>query len=171
MRYTFLLLVFISLLITACNQEVADKKDHVENNPSTTTKTVPSTNQEAILYPSLTQAKMTELWDNCTFVDYTFYNLPLSLSLDNPGAIKNSLQHISTQTVPASKKVCKPAGRIFYQKNGEDLLEADIYLSKDCQFYVFYENKKPSYANMMSEQGINFFKTTLNRVNIQSNGQ
>jgi len=122
---------FVFIILFSCSQKTPPSQE--TKTPAATTASAQSTPskataQEAPLYPSMTQEMMTYLWNNCTYVDYIFYNLPISMSLDNEGAIKNSLQHISNQTVPASKANCKAAGKIFYQND---------FLNNKLNKYIF----------------------------------
>ena len=71
-------------------------------------------------YPSIPVDLLKEVWSNCDFVDYTFYNLPISMSFDNKASIQRVLQHL-TINPPTIKKACKATGRAFFQKEGEDL--------------------------------------------------
>ena len=113
----------------------------------------PSTGQS---YPSITDSIMVYLWENCDFIDYIFYTYDFSLSQGERPAIQASLNHISRE-VPVIDENCRSIGRIFYQVEGVNVMEADIVIGEQCQYYIFYENGKKTYANKLSVSGIAFF--------------
>ena len=107
--------------------------------------------------PTLPDATMQLLIDSVDYIDYVFYELDFSMSLDNEQGVKYSLAKISGS--PAERvDACKPIGRIFYQIKGRNAAEADLYFSQGCTYLVFMEDNAPVYANEMSDVG----KTFLN---------
>ncbi len=113
--------------------------------------------EAAVAYPSITEEIMVKLWEQCDFVDYIFYDYDFSLSQEEKAAIQTSINHI-TREVPVIDPACRSIGRIFYQIDGENVMEADIVVSEKCQYYVFYENGKKTYANKLSAAGIGFYQ-------------
>ena len=119
-------------------------------------------------YPSITDSIMVHLWENCDFIDYIFYNFDFSLSQGDKPAIQASLNHVSRE-VPEINPECRSIGRIFYQVEGENVMEADIILTEQCQYYIFYENGRKTYANKLSEAGIGFYNGVFQQFgNMQS---
>lgn len=117
-------------------------------------------------YPSVPIDLLKEVWSTCDFVDYTFYNLPISMSFDNQASIQKVLQHL-TVNPPQIKKACKATGRAFFQKQGEDLAIAEFYLHKDCNFFVFLVDGKPTYANQLSPDGQQFYQNSIQQAMAQ----
>jgi hypothetical protein len=104
------------------------------------------------------------LWDNSNQVDYIFYELPISTSLNDQYSIQQSLRHVSDTAVPLNvKNNCKPISRVFYKKDGEDLMEAEIYFSQGCSFFVFFKEGKPFYSNLMTNDGVTHFNNILQK--------
>ncbi len=136
--------------------------------PSTPPAETQSTEQTTVptsagSLPSITEEEMRMLWDSCDYVDYLFYDLPVSMSLNEQGSIRSSLSYIAKQ--PAElKPSCKSLGRVFFIKKGETILEADIYFSPGCTYYVFRKENKAVYANLMSEAAFKFFNRTIMQI-------
>lgn len=142
-----------------------------QNNAPTEENTETSTPQEeqpklvpaGEFLPSVPVEKLEYLWTNCDYVDYVFYELPISMSLDTKNSIQYVLSHIAEN--PASLRPdCKPIGRIFYQVEGENYLEADLYFSNGgCTYFVFLEDGKPKYGNYMTEDGAKYMNNNLSQ--------
>jgi len=148
------LLVSCLLLFGKCQSDRSD---------TSTTKENPAVAAAAPAYPSIPDSTMQYLWQHCDFVDYIFYELDFSVSQDDPDQVRRSLQHVS-RAIPKPGDDCRPIGRLFYQVDGENALEADIYFSSDCQYYLFYRDGQPAYANAMTPAGIQFYEYLLTQV-------
>ncbi len=123
----------------------------------------PAPAEETMYLPSITTEKMEYLWQACNQIDYLFYNLPISTSVDNNASAQVHLRHISDSPVPLMvKQQCNtPIGRIFFKKDGEDLLESEIYFASGCTFFVFFEKGKAKAANYMTAEGVNHFNQLI----------
>ncbi|MFT6333418.1 MAG: hypothetical protein ACJATI_000145 [Halioglobus sp.] len=115
--------------------------------------------------PSLPQSEMVRLFQEATFIDYIFYDLPFSISQDNQPSIHANLKLISTGVLDDLPMHCKPIGREFFQINGEIVHEADLYFSDGCYGYVFLKDEKPTYANKLTEAGMKFYTNIINQSN------
>ncbi len=144
----FLLVLFSA---TACNKQSS-------NNNSNTATTTPATPQLTTLsYPTLPQEIATKIGTNGDHIDVIFYNMPISISRDGNIDVQQMLSHVSDQA-PTQVAPCQPIGRIFFQSQGETLAEADLYLGENCNYYVFMENGKPTYANLLMPEGIQLYE-------------
>lgn len=150
-RYLFLTLLLGFL--TACGSGTSENQE----------VSSPETDGNAI-YPSIPDSTMQMLWDRCDYMDYVFYHLDFSMSQERQNDIRQSLLHIS-QGVPSIDPSCRAIGRVFYQIEGENVLEADIFFSPDCQYYIFYENGKKRYANTLTPAGIQFYERVFSMGN------
>ena len=156
----FLVLLFITGFLTGCNNSGNENEAKTE----TTVAPAPATQQRDYL-PSITVEDMEVLWINCNQVDYIYYDLPISTSLSDQYSIQQSLRHVSDTPVPLSvKNSCKPISRVFYKNEGEDLMEAEIYFSPGCSFFVFFKQGKPAYSNLMTNDGVKHFNDILSKV-------
>lgn len=145
------------LLLTSCTNS-SSTENKTENKPTVTN---PS-NATNAKYPIKTLASLQELYRQCTFIDFSFYELPVSMSFDNSASIQQILRLLSMDA-PNITATCKPTGRAFFQRDGEDIAEAEFYLTEGCYYFVFFENNKPAYANLLTEEGITWYKNSLSR--------
>ncbi len=153
-KLSFLFVCSILVLVFACSDSKHDDKK--AGAPAKKQATVANSSP----YPSVSQEIMASLWENCTAIDFLFYELPVSMSQDDQASIRQTLTHVSTN-IPAYDKSCKAIGRVFFQADGEPLTEAEIFFSQKCQYYVFHEKGKPAYANAMTEAGVQFMNKVL----------
>ena len=108
-------------------------------------------------YQSITADIMQNLYNNCQLIDYIFNDLPFSMNQSESNGIKSTISHVTTIAQPTIPAGCKPIARQLFQINGEIVLEADVYFSDNCKFFVFFEGRTPKFANKMSESGIEFY--------------
>lgn len=146
------LLLGLSFFLITCNAGKSDQATAQEN-PKIKTN-----------YPSVPLETLEMLWEKCDFVDYIFYEHSFSLSQSEKFSIQKSLQHIAEE-LPDIKPECKPTGRIFYQVDGQNVLEADFFFSPGCLYFLFYKDGKKAYANSMTPEGFQFFQNIFQHVN------
>ena len=154
---TYYFFLFIALLVTSgCGNDPAT------NNDSAPASAPPaaSTPVEGTTYPSLPMDRFQYLWDNSNYSDATYYYLPISTNQSTQEQVRGSLSYVSTVT-PVVPSSCKAIGHLWYQVNGENVEEADIYFSEGCTFYVWYENGQPTYANALTDEGIKFYNNII----------
>ena len=118
--------------------------------------------EPAATLPGLPLETVQHLWQNCDYVDFVFYHLPISMSLSDQNAIQYVLRHISADAARIDPN-CKPIGRVFYQIKGENYLEADIYFQQGCTYFKFLKDNKPIYANYMTDDGIKYMNENIAR--------
>lgn len=167
----FILVLFLAMATWACQGGQAE-----QSNASTTTNTPaaepPANNASAsssvgtALYPSITGETVKMLWEKCDYVDFVFYYLNFSMSQKVQNSIRQTITHISTE-VPLIDPNCQPIGRIFFQSEGQNISEADIFYSNGCAYYIFYEDGKYAYANKMLPQGTQFYDNIFKQVQAQ----
>ncbi len=120
-------------------------------------------NHTGTKYPSISMEAAQNLWNNCDYIDVIFYDLPISMSQDQKSDIQSMIQFISDSPAVIYPH-CKPIGRIFFQKEANDLAVADFYLENGCNAFVFLENEKPTHGNLITESGLQYFKKILAKV-------
>lgn len=128
----------------------------------------PTATADNLSLPSIDFDRLAYLWENATYMDATFYTLPISINQSELNQIKQTIATVGEDplTLPST---CKAAGHIWFQVNGVNVEEADIYFSPGCVGYVWYEEGKPAYSNQMTEGGINFYNNIISSV--QQQGQ
>ena len=141
-----------------------------EKEPATGSAVVATAPQQGISYPSIELSRLEYLFDNATYMDATFYNLPVSINQSSLEQIRSTLAGIAAEPATIAP-ACSPAGHIWFQVNGKNIEEADIYFQQGCVAYVWYENGKPAYANQMTEGGAGFYQNIINSVKQQTGNQ
>lgn len=135
----------------------------------TAVETPAATNAPGVSYPSIALERLEYLFDNATYMDATFYNLPISINQSSLDQIRNTLAGISAAPATIAAN-CSPAGHIWFQVNGKNIEEADIYFQQGCVAYVWYENGKPAFGNEMTQDGVGFYQNIINSVKQQTGG-
>lgn len=150
--YRIAIILIFGFCVFACGTDTSS--DEATTNTETETTTTPK--RQGIVYPSIPQAMMERLGKECDQLDYTFLELPFSLSANETaakGSVMSFLRHIST-TPAIGLPDCPRLAKIYYQTKGEIILEADFYFSgkDECRYLVFYEDNKPKYANYLTAE-------------------
>lgn len=148
--------VFLLFFLVSCgngNQQSPSKKE-----------TSPKTETNASL-PGITFEEMKEIYETCDYIDFIFYNVDFSMSINAKTNIQRTVGFISTSTT-ALKPSCQAMGRIFFQRNGELLIEADMFFDENCQYFVFQKEGKPAYINAITPQGQAYFKQIFSQVRV-----
>ena len=114
-------------------------------------------------YPNIPFERLQFLYDNATYLDATFYDLPISINQKEQSQIRSTLSGIGNQAMNYLP-TCKAIGHIWFQIDGENVEEADIYFQNDCAGYVWYDNGKPVYSSALTEQGANFYLSIFQSV-------
>ena len=154
-RILYLSLFIFALSLFACK---AEEKKSTE----ALAETQQVSNQEAV-YPMLPVELHNKLYNEVDFLDFIFHTLPFSMNQAEKESVQANIAYIGRSPVMGIPAHCKPIAREFFQIQGEIVIEADIYFTDPCYFYVFVVDGKPSYANMMSETGRSFFQNTINQ--------
>jgi len=170
MRFTLYTLIFIfSLTLISCGGEAAKEKPSTAGakaEQSAPAAAKPGVKNQVAL-ESVPRTVIMDLWQNCTYIDYIFHDLPFSMSQDETESIQANLNYIATERQAYIPDNCKPMARQMFHVGGDIVLECDVYLSDNCQFYVFVENEKPKYANKMTPDALKFFGTMFSKVDQQ----
>ena len=107
--------------------------------------------------PRLPRAAVQRLVDSVDHVDYLFYDLEFSMSLDEERGIRYGLAQIDEHTTALAAD-CRPIGRVIYQIGGRIAAEADLYFAPGCTAFAFVgEDGAVAHVNAMSEVGKAFF--------------
>jgi hypothetical protein len=114
-------------------------------------------------YPSIPVERLEHLFNNATYMDATFYTLPISMNQSEVAQIQSTLGTVAAEpaVVPAG---ASPIGHIWFQIDGKNIEEADIYFQSNIAAYVWYENGKPAYSNKLTQAGIEFYNNVISSV-------
>lgn len=150
--------IFIALIGFLCMALFACKSNNSDQNVTETQPVITAVDNP---YPGPPDDLLMNLYDNCSAIDYTFSNMPASISQDEKASIQSMISFFSQRVSPTLNPTCKPMGRAFYQINGEIVVEADFYFQPDCQYFIFFEGGKAMYSCEMSQSGAQFFSRML----------
>ena len=151
MKY-MIVLTLSMLLAISCKQANSNAKEITTEVESTAISGLPSIPEELLQ----------KVFLECDFVDYIFYELPFSMSYDNKNTIQSVLRWVNQSTVIPTTG-CKALGRMIFQKQGNTMIEAEIYVSETCSYYKWILDGKPMYNNLMSVGGIRHYSGIINQ--------
>ena len=162
MTLRFITILCFALFALSCNntEKPTAPKTKSETTPQPPAVETKMKSNGKALYPSIPFGTIKALYDKCDYVDYSFDNLPFTISRQEPNDLRHSLGQIA-QEVALIDANCPPFGRMLYYKDGKVALEGLIYFSKGCNYFVFLENNQPKYANFMTPSGVQFFNGLL----------
>lgn len=150
-KYTLILIALVAFI--SCKNDSSSEKGN-------------TVKKEVVAGPTfekLPETILKRMWNEAEMLDYIFHDLPFSMSQNEKPSIQANMTYIDKFAQPNIPAGCKPAARQFYQVAGNIELEADVYFSEGCYFYVFIIDGKPKYANKMAQDGINFFNTMISK--------
>lgn len=153
----------IFLFLMCCGMLSCKEKANPSTDSFHPTIAVSSVNSDfKNLYP-ITADSIYHLYTHVDFIDFIFYDLPVSISANDVNSLKKHIQAID-DVRPVSIDRCALIGRMFVHEKGQIIAEADIYVeSSKCYYFVFHTNDKPSYVNGMTMTGRMFFDGLLQR--------
>lgn len=153
----------IFLLIISCGMLCCKEKANPGADSGHPTSAVSTVNPDfQNLYP-INADSIYHLYTHVDFIDFIFYDLPVSISANDVNSLKRHIQAID-DVKPVSIDRCALIGRMFVHVKGQIIAEADIYVEPTkCYYFVFHTNDKPSYVNGMTMTGRMFFDGLLQR--------
>jgi hypothetical protein len=157
MRFIFLSLLLTSLLFSQCQSGTADQNQETATTEAPATPAPVTTEAPTTPYPSITQEKMMYLYDNCDYIDFVFYTTNFSMSQNTQAAVRTTLGTVSTTQAKVLSS-CQPIGRVFFQVDGQNAAEADLFFGGACLYYLFLEDGTYKYGNQLTEGGMGFYQ-------------
>ena len=164
----FILMMIVAGFFFACGgstgggQEKASSETTPASNETATTST-----SEGYTLPPYPQEKVKVLFDSCDYIDVIFYYESFSINQHNKKDIIGMLNNVSSNPPASINPDCQPIGRIFFQIQGRNAAEADIFFQDQCLYFLFYEDKKYAYANNFTQSGVNFFSNIFAQVKVK----
>lgn len=161
------LITLSSLILFSCENKATTTTANEENltneAPVPGSAGIASSDASQATYPSISIDRLEYLWNNANYMDVVFYELPVSLNQSTPEQIRSTIAHISEKP-PIIDPNCKAVGRIFFQVDGVNVEEADIYFQNGCTFYLWLKDGKPTHANTFTQAGIDFYNNIYAQV-------
>jgi len=119
--------------------------------------------------PSYAPDLLTKIRSEGTSVDLISLkkDVSVSMSFDNPQSYSIIMSFI-TDDVGQLTNLCSPEAHLITQKNGDILVEMDLYYKNGCNAMVFLDKDgKKIAANLISNEGVDFFNNFLKAKNTQ----
>ena len=147
------------LAIASCDNSTAAAKKAASNATQIAAPAVPHS------LPSITLAEMQRLYERCDFIDFIFFHMDFSMSVNEKSNVQRVITFVD-KAQPNPAITCPAMGRLVYQSGGKILMEADMHYAEDCYSFVFYKDEKKVFVNKMTEQGKNYFQQMFNQVKV-----
>lgn len=122
----------------------------------------PTTQKSAAnIIPPLAMEAVVYIHENTEQIDYTFNNLPFSSNASGPN-VRSSINMFNDK--PVMNQGCAPQmGTAIFTGKGQVVATANFFSSPGCNYWLI-NFRGGSYANQMSENGINYFRQLQDRV-------
>lgn len=162
--YTSLFALILMVLLSSCGGDSnSTNNDQLSKEEKWKTK---AQEVKVSSLPSISFDEMKKIYEGTDFIDIIFYNVDFSMSVNNKANIQRMVGMVSTNVAQLNPS-CQAMGRLFFQKNGELLIEADMYYDETCQYFVFQKNGKPAYANYITPEGQAYFAKIFSQVKVE----
>jgi len=151
-----LIVLFSITMIFACKSDnkTEEKDSSISEEMQETKQPVKAVTGEMVNLPVDVFLKV---YMEADYIDIIFEDLPFSMSQDNSKSIKQILSHLDKKPPAAISGQCPLFGQMLVQKEGNIILEGDMFHSEGCYYYVFKHQGKV-YHNGMTPNGIQFFE-------------
>jgi hypothetical protein len=154
-KFGLLCLTLFLLLFNSCKKEPKTATAN-NNKPSATMLVMPNKG-------GIPKEQVEVIINRCSHIDFNFTDLSFSMNQSEKNAVIADMSYISPESVDAIPNTCRPMARKVYYGHGKVLLEADIYFSQECLYFVFIKDEKPMYANRINQTGVTFYTNVLNQ--------
>jgi len=162
LRVPFAVAILLAAICLGCGGSSPEQHE-ATTTPVAPPAASPSQGPLAPALPQLPEQVYRRLVSETDYIDFIFYNLTFSMSMDERPGINLVLSQISDS--PASRREnCQPIGRIFYQAAGEDITSAQLYFTAGCAYLEFLVDEKPAYAAALTEEGKAFFNNQFRQL-------
>jgi|GEM_PF-1711444 len=149
------IIVTLTLLIGACKQKSTAKSE------------APAQEKTSFLGKQLPESILADLLIKSTNIDVVFFSLPISINQDEKLSVNRTVEFINRQPVPTSQQ-CPAIGRMSIIDHGEVLRDLNVHFGKSCAYFSIYEDNKPVYYSLMSQDGINFFNNLFKQTGVSA---
>lgn len=162
-KFFALLLIVTTTSLLACSDKAKPSETGSTEGTASTAAPAATVSNNAGSLPPMPKERLQNLWDNCDYIDFVFFDLDFSMSQEEKSAIQGTVAGIGANA-PTLNPACKPIGRVFFQVAGKNVEEADLVMGQGCVYYIFQENNKPAYANLLTERGFKFYQDVFTQV-------
>jgi len=150
----FSILAFSLIVFVSCKNSASD------NSNDRSKQAQVAIEDQLVLPPMPTEMKMMMLKE-CLNIDYIMHDLPVSVSQTEEQAVMANILFADDAAPDYIPKNCKPIGRKFYGMKDGTSIEADIYFTDGCLFYIFIRDNEKVYANKLTDKVIAFYNQII----------
>jgi len=101
--------------------------------------------------PTIPSALIGKLLLDTDRIDVILHGTMFSMALSDKPQIDDFVTRYIYNLPVNGKLICKnPNGRVFFEKKGSSVSEADIFFAEGCKYFVFMENNIPVYATRIA---------------------
>ncbi len=144
-----IVIILFTLVLLSCQNN--------DKSPKTPPHIAPQVPQlQEVPYPQAPNDLLEDIARRGDYIDYLFYRFPISMNRDGNDKVREGLMQLVRQT-PRTYPGCQADGRVFFQSQGQVIVEADLFIQEGCFYMLFYKDGKPAYANALSPDAIQFF--------------
>ena len=147
-------------LIMACRGRTNDGVETEVVKGNNTAQAAPKLEKR---YPSLPADSMGTLYQSVDYIDFVFYYADFSMNQSDPASIKATMGHVAAE-VPDIDPSCQPIASLFFQSKGKELIQAELYYTDKCVYFIWLVNGKRTYANKMTPSGFSFYERIFSQV-------
>ncbi len=161
MRNVFFVTMLCLAVLVACKNETATQTTPTTVQPENAPASTGITAGPAATLPIIPLEEYKALAENTNSIDIVPFESNLSMSIPDKASCYQFVANHILDTQVAEMPCTKPNGRIFFNKDGDSILEANIYYTEQCKYLVFYKagNNTPLYATQITEQGKKYFES------------
>ncbi|MEO7174555.1 MAG: hypothetical protein ABIV51_01950 [Saprospiraceae bacterium] len=97
------------------------------------------------------------LLDSCTAIEYIFYDPSRNISIEKRIVVDQHINFIS-KNAQALDAACIPIAHVMFRVKKLIPIEAELYYSKDCQYWLITDRKRKQYIQKINPAGIEFIQ-------------
>ena len=153
---SILVAVILILGIISCKNENKEATKEQEKNDSNSATPMSG---PANTLPFIPIEEYKALAQTTNGIDVIPYGTSVTMNISEPSSCYQFIATHILDTQVAEIACTQPQGKIFFNKNGDSFMEADIYFNEKCKYLIFFKSgeTKPKYATQISEKGMEYF--------------
>jgi hypothetical protein len=161
-KIQLLFAIAVLSIIFSCQEKEAKTKVEDSGNTVESSSTPSSTNISQSDLKPLPADLFKPVYLEADYMDIIFEELPFSMSQDNNNSIRQILNYIDVNAPDSYDPNCPLFGQLLVQKEAVYVMEANIYHSGGC-YYWLIKQQGNQYLNAMTDAGIEFFNQLKQR--------
>lgn len=160
-RYYTLTILSLVFFFSCKNEPTTQNQTAAPTAPATQQSAPTASSAPLSNLPMIPREEYEALANNTNAIDLIPFGTNISMNITDKASCYQFVSEHILDTQVAEMPCDKPNGRIFFNKDGNSILEANIFYTEQCQYLVFYkpDTNTPIYATQISDQGKKYFDT------------